>query len=74
MDFIPLELAYISGGLLIVPCSQIRQSYSILLLEIQKYANPELLNKLKNISSNPSYPENLTSAVKDGMEIGGKTN
>jgi len=69
LDFTPLELAYISGGLLIVPCSQIRQSYSMMFLEIQKYANQELLNKLKNISSNPSYPENLTSAVKDGIEL-----
>ncbi|MBD2629484.1 helicase-related protein [Trichormus variabilis] len=69
LDFKPLELGYISGGLLIVPSQNIQESYQMRLLDIQKYANAELWNNLKSISRNQTYPESLTYAVKDAMEL-----
>jgi hypothetical protein len=69
LDFTPLELGYISGGLLIVPSQNIQESYQMRFLDIQKYANRELWNTLKSISKNQIYPESLTSAVKDAIEL-----
>ncbi len=69
LDFTPLELGYISGGLLIVPSQNIQESYQMRFLDIQKYANTELWNTLKSISRNQNYPESLTSAVKDAIEL-----
>lgn len=69
LDFTPLELGYISGGLLIVPSPKIQESYQMRFLDIQNYANRELWNTLKSISKNQIYPESLTSAVKDAIEL-----
>lgn len=69
LDFTPLELGYISGGLLIVPSFQIQESYQMRFLDIQNYANRELWNNLKSISKNQTYPESLTYAVKDAIEL-----
>lgn len=69
LDFTPLELGYINGGLLIVPSPNIEESYQMRFLDIQNYANIELWNNLKSISKNQTYPESLTSAVKDAIEL-----
>ncbi|WP_413174353.1 helicase-related protein [Anabaena azotica] len=69
LDFKPLELGYISGGLLIVPSQNIQESYQIRLLDIEKYVKPELWNDLKSISRNKTYPESLTYAVKNAIEL-----
>lgn len=69
LDFTPLELGYINGGLLIVPSQNIQESYQMRFLDIQKYANAELWNNLKRISRSQTYPESLTSAVKDAIEL-----
>ncbi|MFM7364610.1 MAG: helicase-related protein [Cuspidothrix sp.] len=69
LDFTPLELGYINGGLLIVPCQNIQESYEMRFLDIQNYANIELWNNLKSISKNQIYPESLTFAIKDAIEL-----
>ncbi|MBS9386502.1 MAG: helicase [Dolichospermum sp. BR01] len=69
LDFKPLELGYISGGLLIVPSQNIEESYQMRLLDIEKYANAELWENLKNISRSKIYPESLTYAVKNAIEL-----
>ncbi|WP_353929368.1 helicase [Okeanomitos corallinicola TIOX110] len=69
LDFTPLELGYISGGLLIVPSPKIQETYQMRFLDIQKYANAVLWENLKSISRNQNYPESLTSAVKDAIEL-----
>ncbi|MDD1414733.1 helicase [Dolichospermum sp. ST_con] len=69
LDFKPLELGYISGGLLIVPSQNIQESYQMRLLDIEKYANAELWNNLKSISRSQIYPESLTYAVKNAIEL-----
>ncbi|MBD2139618.1 helicase [Anabaena sp. FACHB-1237] len=69
LDFKPLELGYINGGLLIVPSKKIEESYQMRLLDIEKYANSELWENLHNISKSKMYPESLTYAVKDAMEL-----
>jgi hypothetical protein len=69
LDFTPLELGYINGGLLIVPSPEIEESYQMRFLDIQNHANIEVWNNLKSISKNQAYPESLTSAVKDAIEL-----
>jgi hypothetical protein len=69
LDFKPLELGYISGGLLIVPSQNIEESYQMRLLDIEKYANAVLWKNLKSISRSQSYPESLTFAVKNAIEL-----
>ncbi|MEA5576382.1 helicase-related protein [Anabaena sp. UHCC 0451] len=69
LDFTPLELGYINGGLLIVPSPKIEESYQMRFLDIQNYVNIELWNNLKSISKNQTYPESLTFAVKDAIEL-----
>ncbi|WP_016953078.1 helicase-related protein [Anabaena sp. PCC 7108] len=69
LDFKPLELGYISGGLLIVPSQNIEESYQMRLLDIEKYANVVLWENLKKISRSKTYPESLTYAVKDAIEL-----
>ncbi len=69
LDFSPLELGYINGGLLIVPSPEIEESYQMRFLDIQNHANIEVWNNLKSISKNQAYPESLTSAVKDAIEL-----
>lgn len=69
LDFKPLELGYISGGLLIVPTKEIEEYYQMRLLDIEKYANSQLWENLQNISRSKIYPESLTYAVRDAMEL-----
>lgn len=69
LDFKPLELGYISGGLLIVPAKEIEESYQMRLLDIEKYANSQLWENLQSISTNKNYPESLTYAVRDAIEL-----
>ncbi|MEA5616684.1 helicase-related protein, partial [Cronbergia sp. UHCC 0137] len=69
LDFDTLELGYINGGLLIVPTTNIEESYQMRLLDIEKYANSELWKDLQNIKYNLSYPENLRFAIKDAIEL-----
>ncbi|MBD2268254.1 helicase [Anabaena sp. FACHB-1391] len=69
LDFKPLELGYISGGLLIVPTKDIEEYYQMRLLDIEKYANSQLWENLQNISRSKIYPESLTYAVRDAIEL-----
>ncbi|MTJ13392.1 helicase [Anabaena sp. UHCC 0187] len=69
LDFKPLELGYISGGLLIIPSKNIEEFYQMRLLNIEKYANKELWENLKTISRSKIYPESLTYAVKNAIEL-----
>ena len=69
LDFKPLELGYISGGLLIVPTKEIEEYYQMRLLDIEKYANSQLWENLQNISRSKIYPESLTYAVRDAIEL-----
>ncbi|MDB9460530.1 helicase [Dolichospermum circinale CS-545/17] len=69
LDFKPLELGYISGGMLIVPTKKIEESYQMRLLDIEKYANTELWKNLQSISRNKNYPESLTYAVRNAIEL-----
>ena len=64
-----MELGYISGGLLIVPAKEIEESYQMRLLDIEKYANSQLWENLQSISTNKNYPESLTYAVRDAIEL-----
>ena len=74
LDFAPVELGYINGGLLLVPCANIAESYQIKLLDMEKYANGELWENLQKITKNTHYPENLRFAVKDAIELVEKLN
>ncbi|MBD1212230.1 MAG: helicase, partial [Dolichospermum circinale Clear-D4] len=69
LDFQPPELGYIHGSLLIVPTSNMEESYQMRLLDIQKYANTVLWENLKSISKSKIYPESLTYAVRNAMEL-----
>jgi hypothetical protein len=69
LDFKPLELGYISGGLLIVATKDIEEYYQMRLLDIEKYANSQLWENLQNISRSKIYPESLTYAVRDAIEL-----
>ncbi|MFN7351067.1 MAG: helicase-related protein [Dolichospermum sp.] len=69
LDFQPPELGYIHGSLLIVPTSNMEESYQMRLLDIQKYANTVLWENLKSISKSKIYPESLTYAVINAMEL-----
>ena len=69
LDVPPLELAYINGGLLIVPTKNIQESYQMKLLDIEKYAHGKLWDNLKLISKSQIYPENLRVATQDAIEL-----
>ncbi|MDB9536473.1 helicase-related protein [Dolichospermum planctonicum CS-1226] len=69
LDFQPPELGYIHGSLLIVPTSNMEESYQMRLLDIQKHANTVLWENLKTISKSKIYPESLTYAVRNAMEL-----
>ena len=69
LDFQPPELGYIHGSLLIVPTSNMEESYQMRLLDIQKHANTVLWENLKSISKSKIYPESLTYAVRNAMEL-----
>lgn len=71
LDFGNLELAYINGSLLIVPIpnNALEENYQMRVLDIATYANEQLWQNMLYISRRKSYPENLRSAIKDGIEL-----
>ncbi len=71
LDFGNLELAYISGSLLVVPIPKntLEETYQMRVLDIATYANEQLWQNMQIISRRKSYPENLRSAIKDAIEL-----
>lgn len=71
LDFGNLELAYISGSLLVVPIPKntLEETYQMRVLDIATYANETLWQNMQTISRRKSYPENLRSAIKDAIEL-----
>jgi hypothetical protein len=71
LDFGNLELAYISGSLLVVPIPQntVEETYQMRVLDIATYANEQLWQNMQIISRRKSYPENLRFAIKDAIEL-----
>ncbi|MEA5594812.1 ATP-binding protein [Rivularia sp. UHCC 0363] len=71
LDFGNLELAYISGSLLIVPIpnNALEENYQMRVLDIATYANEQLWQNMQIISRRKTYPENLRFAIKDGIEL-----
>jgi hypothetical protein len=69
LDFDAIELGYISGGLLVVPTTNIEESYQMRLLDIEKYANAELWKNMQKISRSQFYSENLRFAIKNAIEL-----
>lgn len=69
LDVDAMELGYISGGLLVVPTTNIEESYQMRLLDIEKYANTELWENLQKISRSQFYSENLRFAIKNAIEL-----
>ncbi len=71
LDFGNLELAYISGSLLIVPIpnNALEENYQMRVLDIATYANEKLWQNMLYISRRKTYPENLRFAIVDGIEL-----
>ncbi|MGB3754847.1 MAG: ATP-binding protein [Rivularia sp. (in: cyanobacteria)] len=71
LDFGNLELAYISGSLLVVPIPKntLEETYQMRVLDIATYANEQLWQNMQIISRRKSYPENLRSSIKDAIEL-----
>lgn len=75
LDFGKIERGYISGSLLVVPIGNntLEETYQMLLLDIETYANEKLWQNMQIISHSKSYPESLRSAIKDAIELVKKT-
>ncbi|AOY82261.1 MULTISPECIES: helicase-related protein [Moorena] len=65
-----IETAYISGALLVVPIANgLQETYQINLVKLVRYITNELLETMGKMSASKSYPENLRSGLKDGIEL-----
>lgn len=65
-----IETGYISGGLLVVPIPNgLQETYQIKLVKITRAVTDDLLETMKRMSDSQSYPENLRSGLKDGIEL-----
>lgn len=65
-----LETGYISGALLVVPIPNgLEETYQINLRQLVRYVTNDLLETMGKMSTSKSYPENLRSGLKDGIEL-----
>ncbi|MEM1172176.1 MAG: ATP-binding protein [Cyanobacteria bacterium P01_H01_bin.35] len=67
LNFGNIETAHLTGNLLVVAISKHRLKETYLMKlesQIRKFANDELVEKMKEISRNKDYPPNLISAME----------
>jgi hypothetical protein len=71
LSFTTIETGYISGSLLVIPVTGIlEENYEMRLeQEILRYADRELLEKLKAIKHDSSSPESLRSTINEAIEL-----
>lgn len=72
LEWEPMELGYISGGLLIVPIinKKVQERYLLKVEEkLREAKDSTLWQALKRICVNGEYPESLQSAAKDALDL-----
>lgn len=72
LSFPPLETAYVSGSLLIVPLSEraIEEKYKMRIeQDIRNFSNGQLLKQMSKIRNDRQYPDSLKSALADAIEL-----
>jgi hypothetical protein len=72
LDFSPIQTAYISGSMLVVPIAQrtVEEIYRMRFeQDLKTFEQGKLLNNLREIRHNAYTPENLCSAIDDGIDL-----